>query len=143
MIRRALLVLTLVCVGVGIRAQSPASASGFSGAADTQLLRTASVSLQHESQSQVVQWLRQQPSVLRVRLDGSNRTIDIRFRDGTRGMILPAWRGESSHGTLLNPTVSRPLVRTNAPTPRALVLEPFATELGLGPTAGDPEVNQL
>src|SRR5260370_34245960 len=37
----------------------------------------------------------------------------------------------------------RPLGPARSPAGRALVLEPFATQLGLGPGAGDPEVSKL
>ena len=135
---RALLLIAVTLAGFGFHARTDASA--FSGSADTRLLRLAAVGLKHDTMRQVLEWLQHQSGVRSAAHDGS--TLGVLFRDGTRGVILPAWRGRVRAIGALRRRF-RPLSHTHSPVGRALVLEPFAAELGLGPSAGDPEVHQL
>src|SRR5712692_1814663 len=89
MLLRALLLLAVTLAGFGFHSRTDASA--FSGSADTRLLRLAAVGLKHDTMRQVLQWLRHQPSIRSAVHDG--RTLGVVFTDGTRGVILPAWRG--------------------------------------------------
>lgn len=69
------------------------------------------------------------------------RTLTLTFSDGTRGAILPSM-GRSEQ-QVRHPSL-RSLMAPRAPTGRrALVLEPFATQLNLGSRAGDIEVADL
>ena len=124
---------------VALHSASPTDRSRI----DTHLLSAASLRAGHQKPSRVLRWLRSHHAVRSVTLATDGRTFDIRFRDGMRAAILPAALGtvRSSKGELT------PRARQSSPprqsTPQALVLEPFATELQMGPTAGDAEVNDL
>jgi hypothetical protein len=91
----------------------------------------------------VLGWLRRQPAVAGALLGEDGKTLDVRFRDGQQAAILPRSLGTAT----LTPDglrlLNRPLARSDAPGGKALVLEPFAAELGLGPNAADPEITQL
>lgn len=73
-------------------------------------------------------------------LDG--HTVMLRFRDGLNSAVLPASRATPARLPMFS---SRRVVRDGTATggPRALVLEPFATELNLGPNAGVVEADDL
>jgi len=91
-------------------------------------------------------WLRHQTDVSRVAVGPDHATIAISFRDGAELAILPATlpRARPTLLPLMRPaSVPGSMVRDPAATGRAIVLEPFATELGLGPTAGQDEANAL
>lgn len=88
-------------------------------------------------------WLQRQSAVASVsRLPGS-ATISILFRDGGQLVILPADRRSPSSIQPAFLSFNSTHAPTNAPAARALVLEPFADELQLGPNAGDEEVASL
>lgn len=97
-----------------------------------------------------VRWLNGQRSVQSVRL-GAGAAIDIRFRDGGELLVLSrsfsTGRGALPRPALLQPRVA--LLRQTSRDSRqvgparALVLEPFADELGLGSDAGLQEANDL
>lgn len=106
----------------------------------TFLIRAAALRLAHHAPVAVITWLDRQPGVS-AGLGRDGQTVNLTFSDGTRGAVLPARL--STIRLPLKRSILHPLARPSAGTPRAVVLEPFATELGLGPTAGDPEVTQL
>lgn len=139
---RALLLLVILLAGLGLAPEGRASAA-IDSRLDNQTLQLASARLQRHSLRNVLQWLSHQPSVEAAETGANRQVLNIHFRDGTRGVLLPAWPGKRSLTARVARTELRPLSRSHAPGARALVLEPFASELGLGPTAGDPEVNQL
>jgi uncharacterized membrane protein (DUF2068 family) len=109
--------------------------------ADTAVLGAASLRLRGETSSAVISWLTRQRGVRSAALGPDHRTIEVRFRDGGQAAILPSLTTTVRLGGL------RPLLRAAAPAQapgaRAAVWEPFATELGLGPHAGDVEVQLL
>lgn len=139
---RGLLPLVLVLAGLGALARSGAASASY-GPRDGHVLGVASTRLRHHTLTQVLSWLRHQPAVRSALRGADGRTLDIRFRDGLHAAILPRTLG----------TVRVPLARQQAPAfsrdqvpaaqGQALVLEPFATQLGLGPNAGDTEVQDL
>src|SRR5450759_2710955 len=119
------------------------------GEADRALLRASSLRLRSASSRAVVGWLRQSSRVRRVRLGQDRSTIDVVFTDGREMLVLP--KMSRTIGTGLRPrsrhTASRSqrlfLRDQQVAGARAVVLEPFATELSLGSDAGSPEVNAL
>jgi len=91
-------------------------------------------------------WLRHQTDVSAVVMGPDHATIDISFRDGAELAILPATlsRSRPTLLPLVRPaSVAGSMVHDPGTAGRAIVLEPFATELGLGPTAGQDEANAL
>jgi len=141
MMLRAFALLSVTLAGFALAPRTPAP--GSPPDTDSRVMQVASTDLKHHSLTHVLRWLGRQTSVRSVSLGPDGRTVDVRFRDGRHIAILPA-----SLGSVRLPRSFRPEVnsrsRSMAPGPgRALVLEPFATELGLGPNAGDVEVADL
>ncbi len=142
MLRPILLVVIVVAGLVGI----PRGAASASFAAqDGNVLGIASMRLGHQTMSRVLGWLRHQPSVRSALRGDDGRTVDIRFRDGSRAAILPSTVSRVRVPlSLLHPHLQ--LLsgeRAPAAAARAVVMEPFASQLGLGPQAGDAEVGDL
>jgi hypothetical protein len=70
------------------------------------------------------------------------QTLDVHFRDGGEMAMLP--RATHLTAMKLHPSKLRPMISVRDTTPgKAIVLEPFADELGLGPDAGQGEVAPL
>lgn len=110
------------------------------GSRDLQVLRAASTRLGHDPAPEVLPWLRRQDAVAGAVLGRDRTTVTIRFRDGSQADVLPREEGTARLARAqLNPKL-RARVQGAA---RAAVWEPFATELGLGPQAGDAEVSML
>lgn len=107
----------------------------------SRLIRSAALRLAHQTPWQVKAWLQSQPGIRFAGVGRDSKTVDIVFSDGMQGAILPSKL--TSVPVILPGTRLHPLARTRAGAARAIVLEPFATELGLGPSAGDPEITQL
>jgi hypothetical protein len=110
---------------------------------DNAILSSASSRLAHTAPPTILAWLNRQHAVENAAIGRDGRTIDIVFRGGTEAAILPAslaWSGTPAQQSTRR---FRPLARAQSSVGRALVLEPFATELTLGPHAGDIEVNDL
>lgn len=138
MVVRALVIVTVLLAGIGAYPHT----SSASPSPDLRVLRAASGLLGHRSVHAVRGWLLHQPSVRSVTI-AADGTVDMRFGDGTVALIVP--RAQHTVRMPLS-TIGRmhPMSRPHAPGPaRAIVLEPFARELGLGPNAGDPEVAAL
>jgi len=92
--------------------------------------------------SAAARWLRHQNDVSAVAVGLDHATIAISFRDGAELAILP--RSRPTFLPLVRPASgASSTVHDPGATGRAIVLEPFATELGLGPTAGQDEANAL
>src|SRR5207302_961051 len=53
------------------------------------LIGQAAVRLGHASRSTVLSWLRRHPGVASAMLGVDDRTVDVRFSDGTEGAVLP------------------------------------------------------
>jgi hypothetical protein len=125
----------------GFVAASPRSVATASGSTDARILSTASLQRGRDGSHVVTRRLRLQPAVESASLGRDHQTVDVRFRDGMHAAILPRLQRNVALTRL------RPFVRTAAPTggpaAQAAVWEPFAAELGLGPNAGDVEVQQL
>jgi hypothetical protein len=120
----------------------PQAVATASGSSDARLLSAASLRRGHDTPGSVVRWLRLQPSVAAASIGRDRQTVDVRFRDGMQAAILPKLQHYVAVPGL------RALARVSAPAgaplaPQAAVWEPFAAELGLGPSAGDIEVQQL
>jgi len=140
---RPTLLLVVVVAGLGGIPRGAASASY--DAQDGNVLGMASMRLGHQTMGRVLGWLRHQPSVRSALRGDDGRTVDIRFRDGSRAAILPSTFSRVRLPlALLHPHL-RLLSRQGAPAgpARAVVMEPFASQLGLGPQAGDAEVGYL
>ncbi len=138
-------VLLLVIVVAGLVGIPRGAASASFAAQDGNVLGIASMRLGHQSMGRVLGWLRHQPSVRSALRGDDGRTVDIRFRDGSRAAILPSTFSRVRLPlALLRPHLQL-LSRQGAPAgaARAVVMEPFATQLGLGPQAGDAEVGDL
>lgn len=145
----ALVLLFLAALAPATTASTHASGAGPTGLTriDARMLHLASLRLGHASAPALLRWLQGQRSVRQVNIGRDGKTLDIRFSDGMRAAVLSDGLGEA----VLRAPVPMPKVmsdmRQAAPaqsgTGRAVVLEPFASELGLGPTAGDVEVHDL
>ncbi|MGH2448045.1 MAG: hypothetical protein ACRDFS_05515 [Chloroflexota bacterium] len=139
---RSILFAAIVLAGMPMaaRANTPGASSG-----DTPTLKAATARLTHHSRSAVVHWLREQPVVLSAWVGADGRTIAMTFVDGRHAAILPRPLTPlriSRHGALTRRAIAQSLGNARA-VGRALVDEPFASELGLGQEAGLPEVNAL
>jgi hypothetical protein len=85
-------------------------------------------------------WARHNPAIAGVQIGKDRHTIVLHYRDGHELIVLPP-----------QPVLARipiasalPRSRTHDNTgTRALVLEPFAAQLGLGPSAGQAEADAL
>lgn len=137
----------LLAVILAVFASAPAATSATtSRPLDAKLFHLAADKLGHEHPARVVRWLRRQPAVRSASLGPDRRTVEIQFRDGSETFILPSTL--STVRVPLPTGIARRQVHALARprqsvAPRAVVLEPFASELGLGPNAGDIEVNDL
>jgi len=104
----------------------------------------ASVMRSYAGVRQVRLWLDRQPSVSRSSVGRDGATISIYFRDGFHTAIL--WPRVPSR-TRIRPSVLASSVnrvnRMSQTGRRAIVLEPFRTELDLGPDAGESETSAL
>lgn len=87
----------------------------------------------------VIPWLQHLRAVGTMRL--THGSIDVHFRDGAELFILPRSHRHPVRSAALSPDMTR--LRQTAGAPRALVLEPFADELGLGADAGQDEADIL
>lgn len=93
-----------------------------------------------------LRWIARQSDVDTAILERDGATLSITFRDGARFLLLPPQHAgiRERSGSLVLPR-SQPLgvARDSAPGGRAAVLEPFATQLGEGTSAGQTEVDAL
>jgi hypothetical protein len=109
---------------------------------DLVVLHAASARMANASQRDVLAWLKSRPAVGRAAIGRDGRTVSMVFRDGLYADILPRDTKNVRIPAAFSRYHLRPL-QMPANGSRAVVLEPFATELGMGPNAGDPEVNDL
>jgi hypothetical protein len=97
------------------------------------------------SQARVLTWLRRQANVSQVTLGSDHQTIEVDFRDRARFFVLP--RQAATSGPVGSGVQRRALASSIHPAGpaagKAIVLEPFATDLKLGPDAGKTEVDAL
>ena len=142
MINRVFAVVAALLTLLAIRPLSGHAAQAVSARSDAALLRTAALRLGTHQPDAVATWMRHRAGVRSATVGRDGRTLDVRFVDGQEMLVLPrAVRGERL--SALSPArigAMRPHLNAGA---RAAVLEPFATELGLGSDAGTPEVNAL
>ncbi|HEX6506575.1 MAG TPA: hypothetical protein VF221_02995, partial [Chloroflexota bacterium] len=121
-------------------AQSRAGSAMLSSS-DRQIAMSAS-RLGASSPSRALTWLRHSSSVDRVDVGRGGPTLDVHFRDGAELVMVP----QAAHRTTLQvqPGRLRVLAHARDTTPgRAIVLEPFSDQLGLGPNAGGTEIDSL
>ncbi len=109
---------------------------------DQAVLQRAAVRLQSLGTSRTIRTLRRNPDIQTAQMGRDGQTVDVRFRDGSDSLILPRIERSVSIGP------ERRLIRAesvaNGPSGgKAAVWEPFATELGLGPSAGTSETQAL
>ncbi|MGI8824248.1 MAG: hypothetical protein ACR2JC_01115 [Chloroflexota bacterium] len=115
-------------------------ASSFHLGTDLGLVRVVGAQLDRAGLPAVRRWMRVHPQVRSAALGADGKTVMLTFPDGVHAALLTSVQRRAR--TL--PETFGPQVQVRAPVGgRALVLEPFATELGLGSTAGDPEVQAL
>lgn len=137
MITRLALLLALLIPLSGHRR----SAGRENALAHRALIGQAALRFGRAPQERVLGWLREQPGVASAGLGRDGKTVDLRFFDGSEAAILPRIPVESAIRPASHATVVRPHLQV--PGGRALVLEPFATELGLGSRAGEAEAVSL
>lgn len=135
MIFRAVLIVSALLLG------APGATSAAAPANDLGVLRHASAALAHSRRSSVLHWLRTQTSVRSVSLGRDHQTLDIRFRDGREMVIVP--RSLSLRAVPVLPQRVAHARSAQVSGARALVLEPFATVLGMGSAAGQIERDDL
>jgi hypothetical protein len=94
---------------------------------------------------QAIGWLRGQADVSRVALGEDRQTIEMDFRDHARFFVFPKVEEAPRRAAPANQQARIvPSIRQAGPAAkRAIVLEPFATDLHLGPDAGKAEVDSL
>ncbi len=140
-VARGFVLLAMLAVGLTF---SPAGHASPIFQWDAAVVSSASQKLGPWSQSRALHWLRHQPGVASAAVGRDGQTVSIRFTDGLRGAVLPR---TATLARLSLPSVrlgARPRLRPHqTPGGRAIILEPVATELGLGPNAGDIEVSDL
>lgn len=151
MIMRGMSVLLRLLLPVALLwlAIVPASGAALSPRAssvrfDMAVTGKASVMRSHAGMQQVRLWLDRQPSVSRSSGGRDGTTISIYFRDGFHTGIL--WPRAHSHTRIRPSVLVSPVNRVNRMLQtgrRAIVLEPFRTELQLGPDAGASETSAL
>jgi len=111
---------------------------------DIAITGKASVMRAHDGVRQVRLWLDRQPSVSGSSVGRDGTTISIYFHDGLHTAVL--WPRMPSYSGIrrgvLAPSMNR-LHRMLQTGRRAIVLEPFRTELQLGPDAGASETSAL
>ena len=134
MIPRLVLLAAVLFSGISAR---PTPTFGYGSSLDLQILRDASIALAHRAPAAILPRLHRNPAVGEAAIGLDGRTVSVRFRDGLQSAILPAGAAGSSS------------IQSRAPGPRrfrelqtgarAVVLEPFAAELGEGGAAGQTE----
>lgn len=87
-----------------------------------------------------VAWARKNPDVAGVELGLDRHTIVLHYTDGHELVILPP---QPVLVRVPSPSRVPHSMPSDSATPRALVLEPFASQLGFGPNTGDDEANAL
>jgi hypothetical protein len=100
------------------------------------------------SATRAVTTLRRMSNVRRAQLEPDRSTIEIQFRDGGRVFVLPKRMralgiGTRALGRLQEMGQTRSAENLGSSPGKAIVLEPFASELGLGPSAGQAEADEL
>lgn len=88
-------------------------------------------------------WLQTQRVVRAVHLGRDGKTLDLHFMDGREVVILPAAPTQVRVATPLIPRPRPRVVGRVTQARRAVVLEPFATQLDLGASAGQYEASVL
>jgi hypothetical protein len=116
----------------------PTAPGGAAPSADTSVLRSAALQLRSTPVATMLSRLNLRPSVRSAALGADGKTLDIYFRDGREMLILPAMTRATGAPQTATSELGRFTPHQQAAGARAAVLEPFATELGLGPDAGAP-----
>jgi hypothetical protein len=111
---------------------------------DRQILGRASLLVGHERAAQVATWLSHQQAVGWARVGKDGHTLDVRFRDGFHAMVLPKRLSTTRLPIAPRQRSFQTLSHLQqTPSGKALVLEPYAAELGLGSYAGAAEYSDL
>lgn len=138
--------LALICMGVTLLplphsfAQS-SNRSTLLSTSDRKIAFTGS-RIGARSPEQARTWLRHQSAVTTALMGRDGQTLDVHFRDGGELALLP----RTPHRAVINLKSSslRPMASLRDTSPgKAIVLEPFADELGLGSDAGQGEIAPL
>lgn len=134
--------LLLAVFAAGFLVEPVSASPSNPWSAERHLILAASHRLQHTSPTSVQLWLRRQTPVSSTAIGRDGRTLVVRFRDGVQAAVLPAGKPSAAPVPMFS---NQARVRTGAAAgrPRALVLEPFATSLNLGPNAGSVEAADL
>lgn len=138
MLSRLLLGVAVLAAGFQIAPGGIAASSSVRD--DIRLIQTASNQVDRGGMLGLQRWARGHSGVRSVGRGPDGHTITLDLADGVRASLLA---GPISR-VRLSPSGLRPRMRMAAPgQPRAVVMEPFATELGLGSNAGDLEKSAL
>jgi len=138
---RSAMLLTgmILSLGMGAHGDVHASAHHVGSKADMHILQVAGQRATYEKVTGIRHWLTAQRAVQSAEIGTDGRTVMIRFVDGLQAAML----ADTAHNIRLSHSTFRALdrMRTFSPagTPRALIMEPVQTELGLGTSAADPE----
>lgn len=136
-------VLVLLAPLVTAIAPAPQRPGPVISAAERSVVRQAALALTREPAAQVARRLRRDSSVMSAGVGLDGKSVSMTFSNGTPAIVLPAplskvrERGVNQSG--------QPMVRAKAAAdgPRAVVLEPFYSELGLAPSEGAQEASDL
>ncbi|GAC1632198.1 MAG: hypothetical protein NVS4B2_16820 [Chloroflexota bacterium] len=132
--------LAVALLIAGFQFSSTKSSTSASIGGDVRLVKSAAQTFDRGGLPALRAWAHRHPDAVAVRRGPDGRTLTLQFRDGIRGSLL------SSRLSRVRVPIQRfrSHERFFAPgTARALIMEPFATQLGLGPNAADPERNAL
>jgi hypothetical protein len=109
---------------------------------DQRILSSSAAQLGKAPMRVVLRRLRSRPAVAEAGIGEDERTITVTFRDGLDSVIVPRVQGQMPRRRHWRPDV-RVANPVQAEGRTALVLEPFAEEMGLGSSAGDGEAGAL
>lgn len=111
---------------------------------DGSIVRGAARLLGHQSDAKVVRWLSHQFAVRQAMVGPDGRSMEITFRDGARSVVLSTvLESERLTGRQMLSHLTPAVRQVASESARALVLEPFESELHLPSGAGSGEASAL
>jgi hypothetical protein len=140
---RAILALMIVSL-LPLPSSRAQTSSGFHLLSPTERAQISHAArLAHRDRSASLLWLRRQHDVEWAGLAPDGITIEVQFRDGALGAVFGAVPVSGGLYTAPHRKFAPRSASQAEGASRALVLEPFGTDLGLGPSSGQPEIDAL
>ncbi len=138
--RIALVLAGLALIPIPRSLAQPTAAGVALSPQDSRVALTAS-QLGARSPNRAREWLVSQSRVSSANFGRDGKTLDVHFRDGAEVALVP--RKTERTALLSGLGFSPALVPHASGSAHAVVLEPFADELGLGESAGEGEIEPL